>query len=125
MKDSFKALYCKITAIVLAVIMVVLLVACFLPVVKVRTADLEMNDTYRIGRYTSKIGDVPEVELGIGSGINLLKNIRMASLVIKVQTLEEQIRYEEKLILEYKPTMIFVEHDLYFQQKIATRIIDI
>ena len=101
MKDSFKALYCKITAIVLAVIMVVLLVACFLPVVKVRTADLEMNDTYRIGRYTSKIGDVPEVELGIGSGINLLKNIRMASLVIKVQTLEEQIRYEEKLILEY------------------------
>ena len=31
----------------------------------------------------------------------------------------------EKLILEYKPTMIFVEHDLYFQQKIATRIIDI
>ena len=31
----------------------------------------------------------------------------------------------EKLILEYKPTLIFVEHDLYFQQKIATRIIDI
>ncbi|WP_028043413.1 ribosomal protection-like ABC-F family protein [Candidatus Stoquefichus massiliensis] len=30
----------------------------------------------------------------------------------------------EKLILEYKPTLLFVEHDQFFQEKIATKIID-
>ena len=28
----------------------------------------------------------------------------------------------EKLILEYKPTMLLVEHDVRFQEKVATRI---
>ena len=27
----------------------------------------------------------------------------------------------EKLLLEYKPTMLFVEHDVRFQEKIATK----
>lgn len=31
----------------------------------------------------------------------------------------------EELLLEYQPTMLFVEHDLAFQEKIATRIIPI
>ena len=31
----------------------------------------------------------------------------------------------EKLILEYKPTMLFVEHDTRFRNKIATKIVDI
>lgn len=31
----------------------------------------------------------------------------------------------ERLILEYKPTMLFVEHDTCFRQKIATKILDI
>lgn len=30
----------------------------------------------------------------------------------------------EKLILEYQPTLLFVEHDQYFQTKIATKVID-
>lgn len=30
----------------------------------------------------------------------------------------------EKLILEYKPTLLFVEHDQFFQERIATKIID-
>lgn len=30
----------------------------------------------------------------------------------------------EKLILEYQPTLLFVEHDTFFQNKIATKIID-
>lgn len=29
----------------------------------------------------------------------------------------------EKLLLEYQPTMLFVEHDAYFRNKIATRVI--
>ena len=29
----------------------------------------------------------------------------------------------EKLILEYKPTMLLVEHDVRFQEKVATRIV--
>ena len=31
----------------------------------------------------------------------------------------------EKLLLEYQPTMLFVEHDVRFQEKIATKIIEI
>ena len=31
----------------------------------------------------------------------------------------------EELLLEYQPTMLFVEHDLAFQEKIATKIITI
>ena len=31
----------------------------------------------------------------------------------------------EKLLLEYKPTMLFVEHDTCFQEKIATKIIEL
>lgn len=30
----------------------------------------------------------------------------------------------EKLILKYQPTLLFVEHDQFFQEKIATKIID-
>ena len=30
----------------------------------------------------------------------------------------------EKLILEYQPTLLFVEHDTFFQDSIATKIID-
>ena len=30
----------------------------------------------------------------------------------------------ENLILEYKPTMLLVEHDVRFREKIATRIVD-
>lgn len=30
----------------------------------------------------------------------------------------------EKLILEYQPTLLFVEHDTFFQEKVATKIID-
>lgn len=30
----------------------------------------------------------------------------------------------EKLILQYQPTLLFVEHDTFFQEKIATKIID-
>lgn len=31
----------------------------------------------------------------------------------------------EKLILQYKPTMLIVEHDEMFKEKIATKIIEI
>lgn len=31
----------------------------------------------------------------------------------------------EKLLLEYQPTMLFVEHDIRFREKIATKIIDL
>lgn len=31
----------------------------------------------------------------------------------------------EKLLLEYKPTMLFVEHDIKFREKIATEIIEL
>ena len=31
----------------------------------------------------------------------------------------------EKLLLEYRPTMLFVEHDVRFREKIATRIIEL
>ncbi len=31
----------------------------------------------------------------------------------------------EKLILEYKPTMLLVEHDVRFQEKIATKVVDV
>ena len=31
----------------------------------------------------------------------------------------------EKLILDYKPTMLVVEHDVRFQQRIATKIVDL
>lgn len=31
----------------------------------------------------------------------------------------------EKLLLEYRPTMLFVEHDEAFQEKIATQIVDL
>ena len=31
----------------------------------------------------------------------------------------------EKLLLQYQPTMLFVEHDIRFQEKIATRTIDL
>ena len=30
----------------------------------------------------------------------------------------------EQAILTYQPTLLFVEHDQYFQQKIATEVID-
>ena len=29
----------------------------------------------------------------------------------------------EKLILEYRPTMLIVEHDIRFQEKVASRIV--
>jgi lincosamide and streptogramin A transport system ATP-binding/permease protein len=31
----------------------------------------------------------------------------------------------EDVILKYKPTMIFIEHDKYFIEKVATRIINL
>ena len=31
----------------------------------------------------------------------------------------------EELLLEFKPSMILVEHDVRFQEKIATRIVNI
>ena len=31
----------------------------------------------------------------------------------------------EKLLLDYKPTMLFVEHDAYFREKIATKTISL
>lgn len=31
----------------------------------------------------------------------------------------------EKLILKYRPTLLFVEHDTFFQEKIATKVIDL
>lgn len=31
----------------------------------------------------------------------------------------------EKLLLEYKPTMLFVEHDVRFREKIATKIVQL
>jgi lincosamide and streptogramin A transport system ATP-binding/permease protein len=31
----------------------------------------------------------------------------------------------EKLIETYKPTMILVEHDVRFREKLATRVIDL
>jgi lincosamide and streptogramin A transport system ATP-binding/permease protein len=31
----------------------------------------------------------------------------------------------EKLILEYQPTMLFVEHDVRFREKVATRVIEL
>ena len=31
----------------------------------------------------------------------------------------------EKLLLEYKPTMLFVEHDTCFRERIATKIIEL
>ena len=31
----------------------------------------------------------------------------------------------EKLIMDYKPTMLFVEHDVYFREKIATGMIEL
>ena len=31
----------------------------------------------------------------------------------------------EKLILDYKPTMLLVEHDVRFQEKVATNIVRI
>lgn len=30
----------------------------------------------------------------------------------------------EKLLLEYKPTMLFVEHDMRFREKITTKTIE-
>ena len=30
----------------------------------------------------------------------------------------------EKMVLEYQPTLLFVEHDYFFQEKIATKVID-
>lgn len=31
----------------------------------------------------------------------------------------------EELLLLYKPTMIFVEHDIRFQKKVATRVVEL
>jgi len=31
----------------------------------------------------------------------------------------------EKLILEYRPTMIVVEHDVRFREKVATRVVEL
>jgi lincosamide and streptogramin A transport system ATP-binding/permease protein len=31
----------------------------------------------------------------------------------------------EKLLLEYSPTMLFVEHDVRFREKIATKTIEL
>ena len=31
----------------------------------------------------------------------------------------------EKLLLQYKPTMLFVEHDVRFREKIATEIVEL
>ena len=31
----------------------------------------------------------------------------------------------EKLLLEYRPTMIFVEHDTCFREKVSTKVIEI
>ena len=31
----------------------------------------------------------------------------------------------EKLIMQYKPTMLIVEHDIRFQEKVATEVIEI
>lgn len=101
MKDSVKSLYCKITAIVLAVIMVILLVACFLPLVKVRTAGRPIDPIFSIGRYTAG-KTIPEADLGIGSAISFLGDFRMANLVISVQNNDKRIAQEEEQILEYQ-----------------------
>ncbi|MBR2474282.1 MAG: hypothetical protein IKB51_04565 [Clostridia bacterium] len=101
MKDSVKSLYCKITAIVLAVIMVILLVACFLPLVKVRTAGRPIDPIFSTGRYTAG-KTIPEADLGIGSAISFLGDLRMANLVISVQNNDKRIAQEEEQILEYQ-----------------------
>lgn len=31
----------------------------------------------------------------------------------------------EKLLLEYQPTMLFVEHDVRFREKVATRVVEL
>lgn len=97
MKEQVKKLYCKITAIALAVIMVALLIACFAPMLKVKTADLPMNEEFTNGRYTSTVS-VAEVDLGIGGLIQFLSDFRLANVVIVVQGNDADIaRWNEEI----------------------------
>ncbi len=100
MKDSVKALYCKITAIVLTVIMVLLLVSCFLPIAKVRTAGRPIDDGFSTGRFTSGV-TIPEVDLGIGSAISFLGDFKMASTIISVQNNDQLIKVEQENLRDY------------------------
>ena len=98
MKEQVKKLYCKITAIALAVIMVALLIACFAPMLKVKTADLPMNEEFTNGRYTSTVS-VAEVDLGIGGLIQFLSDFRLANVVIVVQGNDADIaRWNEEIL---------------------------
>jgi len=103
MKDSVKSLYCKITAIVLAVIMVILLVACFLPLVKVRTAGRPIDPIFSIGRYTAG-KTIPEADLGIGSAISFLGDFKMVNLIVSVQNNDKRIAQEQEQIIKYQAT---------------------
>lgn len=97
MKEQVKNLYCKITAIVLAVIMVALLVACFAPMLKVKTADLPLNEEFTNGRYTSTVS-VAEVNLGIGGLMQFLSDFRLVNVVIVVQGNDADIaRWNEEI----------------------------
>ena len=39
--------------------------------------------------------------------------------------MQSRVKQIEKLILEYQPTMLFVEHDKKFCEKIATNVVEL
>lgn len=49
---------------------------------------------------------------------------RILPLLTKV-VLNRFLRMIEKLILQYRPTMLIVDHDIRFREKIATKVYEI
>ena len=43
----------------------------------------------------------------------------------KTKKMQSRVKQIEKLILEYQPTMLFVEHDKKFCEKIATNVVEL
>lgn len=69
-------------------------------IVTIRNAENQMTDVYKLGSFTHNV-TVDRSEFGVNTVVSFFKNFKYYKVIISVQNIEAQIRYEEKRIQEY------------------------
>lgn len=125
MKEETKKRITLITSILLLVVAVLTVVFSFTPVAKFKTTSFPMSETFTEGSYTQDI-PVAEFEFGIGKALDIFKDFSYFSVVIKTQSLEQDIRnlnesiadllssdnYDSDRLDEYREDLAEAQEDL-------------
>ena len=90
MKEKSRNLYCKIVSVLMVLLMVASVFACFGTMLKIDVGYLTPIDTFTSGRYTSGMS-LTDVEVGVIPVIRFLKNIKVNGAVVWIQGREALI----------------------------------